>query len=89
MFLIPAEYFSAFSSCLDCCVWGGLSVYWKFVVPLYCGGSSLWVGLDEWLVKVSCLGKLASVFCGWSWISSLWSAMKCPVVSFEVSVGLV
>ena len=50
---LPAEYFSAFSSCLGCCVWGGLSVCWKFVVPLYCGGSSLWVGLDEWLVKVS------------------------------------
>ena len=53
-----AEYFSAFSSYLDCCVWGGLSVAWKFVVPLYCGGSSLWVGLDKWLVKVSWLGKL-------------------------------
>ena len=26
---------------------------------------------------------------GSSWISSLWSAMKCPSVSFEVSVGLV
>ena len=26
---------------------------------------------------------------GWSWISSLWSAMKCPVVSFGVSMGLV
>jgi len=22
---LPAEYFSTFSSCLDCCVWGGLS----------------------------------------------------------------
>ena len=26
---------------------------------------------------------------GWSWISSLWSAMKCPVMSFEMSVALV
>ena len=26
---------------------------------------------------------------GWSWISSLWSAMKCPVVSFVISMGLV
>ena len=25
---------------------------------------------------------------GWSWISSLWSAMKCPVVCFGVSMGL-
>ena len=59
---LPAGYFSTFSSCLYCCVWGGLSVLWQFVVPLYCGGSSLWVGLDGWLVKVSCLGKLVSVF---------------------------
>ena len=22
---------------------------------------------------------------GWSWVSYLWSAMECPVVSFEVS----
>jgi len=55
---LPAEYFSAFSSCLGYGIWGGFSVCWKFVVPLYCGGSSLWVGLDEWLVKVSWLGKL-------------------------------
>ena len=60
---LPAEYFSAFSSYLDCCVWGGLSVFLQFVVPLYCGGSSFWVGLDEWLVKVflvreACVGVL-------------------------------
>ena len=59
---LPAEYFSAFLSCLDCCVWGGLSVCCKFVLPLYCGGSFLWMGLDKRLVKVSWLGKLASVF---------------------------
>ena len=59
---LPSEYFSAFSSCLDCCVWDGLSVFWQFVAPLYCGVSSLWVGLDEWLSNVSWLGKLASVF---------------------------
>ena len=34
------------------------------MVPLYCGGSSLWVGLDDWLVKVSWLGKLESVLMG-------------------------
>ena len=43
---LPAEYFYAFSFCLDCCVWGGLSVGWKFVVLLSCEVSSLWVGLD-------------------------------------------
>ena len=47
---------------LDCCIWGGLSVFWQLVVLFYCGDSSLWVGLDEWLVKVSWLGKLVSVF---------------------------
>jgi len=25
---------------------------------------------------------------GWSWISSLWSAMKCPVMSYEMSMVL-
>ena len=29
---------------------------------LYCGDSLLWVGLYRWLVKVSWLGKLVSVF---------------------------
>ena len=42
--------------------WGALSVGWKFVVPLYYGGSSLRVRLDEWLVKISWLGKLGLVF---------------------------
>ena len=42
----PAEYFSAFSFCLDCCIWGALSAGWKFMVPLNCGVCSLWVGLD-------------------------------------------
>ena len=51
---------------------------------LYYGVSSLWVGLYQWLVKVSWLGKLVSVF----WISSLWSAMKCQVMSYEMSVVL-
>ena len=32
------------------------------MVPLYCGGTSLWVGLDDRLVKISWLGKLVSVF---------------------------
>ena len=77
MFLIPAEYFSAFSSCLDCCVWGGLSVYWKFVVPLYCGGSSLWVVLDEWLFKISWLWKLVSVF--W-WVEVDLFSLECNEV---------
>ena len=61
----------------------------EFCGSSYCGGSSICVALDEWLVKVSWLEKLVSVFLWVRWISSLWSAIKCPVVSFEVSVGLV
>ena len=87
---LPAEYFSAFSSFLVCWVWGGLSLGWKFVVPLYCGGSFLWVGwksgLSRFPVREVCVSVLVG---GWSCISFLWSAMKCPVESFEVSMGLV
>ena len=32
------------------------------MVPLYCGACSLSVGLDLWLVKISWLEELASVF---------------------------
>ena len=59
---LPVGYFSAFSSCLECCVLGGLSVFWWSMVPFYCGGFSQWVGLDDWLVKVSWLGSLVLVF---------------------------
>ena len=60
---------------------------------LYCGVSSLWVGLDGWLVKVSWLGKLVLVF---RWVEldlfvlvgGAGSAMKCPVMSYEMSMGL-
>ena len=75
---LPAEYFSAFSFSLDCCVWDALSVGWKFVVRLYCGSCSLWVGLDEWLVKVSWLGELASVF--W-WVELHLFSLKCNELS--------
>ena len=34
------------------------------------------------------LGSLCQCSGGWSWTSSLWSAMKCPVICFEMSVGL-
>ena len=75
---LPAEYFFAYSSCLECCVWGGLSVFWQFVVPLYCGVSSLWVSLDGWLVKVSWLGKLVLVF--W-WVELDFFSLECNEVS--------
>ena len=44
--------------------------------------------------RMACYGFLVrearnDILVGWSWIPSLWSVMKSPVVSFEVSVGLV
>ena len=75
---LPSGYFSAFSSCLYCCVWGDLSVFLKFVVSLYCGGSSLWVGLYRWLVKVSWLGKLVSVL--W-WVELDFFSLECNETS--------
>ena len=45
---------------------------------LYCGVSSLWVGLYEWLVKVSWLGKLVSVF--W-WVELDFFSLECNEVS--------
>ena len=47
------------------------------MVPL-CGGYSLWVGLDEWLVKVSWLGELASVFL---WVELNVFSLECNEVS--------
>ena len=34
---------------LDYCVWCGLSVCWKFLVPLYCG--SCWMSCQGFLVR--------------------------------------
>ena len=62
-------------------------MFWQFVEF-----SLLWSflalgGVVSVAVKVSWLGKLVSVF-WWSYISSLWSAMKCPVMSYEMSMVL-
>ena len=59
-------------------MFGVAFLYAKFVDPLYRGGSSLWVGLDEWLVNVSWLGKLASVF--W-WVELGLFSLDCKEVS--------
>ena len=45
---------------------------------LYCGGSSLWVGLYGWFVKVSWLGKLVPVF--W-WVELNFFSLECNEVS--------
>ena len=78
MFLYLMNISLPFHLGLDCCVWGGLSVCWKSVVPLYCESSFLWVGLEQWLVKVSWLGKLASVF--W-WVELDLFSLECNEVS--------
>ena len=45
---------------------------------LYCGGSSLWVGLYGWFVKVSWLGKLVPVF--W-WVELDFFSLDCYELS--------
>ena len=51
---LPAGYSSVSSSCLYCCVWGGLSVFWQFVVF-----SLLWSFLTVGgVVSVACQGFL-------------------------------
>ena len=55
----PAGYFSAFSSCLYCCVWGGLSVFCQFVEF-----SLFWrfLAVGEF-VQVACQGFLVREVC--------------------------
>ena len=57
---LPAGYSSVSSSCLYCCVWDDLSVFWKFVefseFPR-CGRSCT-CGLSGFLVTEACVGFL-------------------------------
>ena len=60
---LPARCFSAFSSCLYCCVWGVLSVFWKFVEfsllwSFLTVGGVVWVACQGFLVKEACVGVL-------------------------------
>ena len=60
---LPAGYFSAFSSCLYCCVWGGLSVFWQFVEfsllwSFLAVGGVGWVACQDFLVREACAGVL-------------------------------
>ena len=56
---LPTWYFSAFSSCIYCCVWGGLSVFWQFVEF-----SLLWSFLTVGgVVRVSCKCSLVKEAC--------------------------
>ena len=54
-----AVYSSVSSSCLYCCVWGGLSVFWQFVEF-----SLLWSFLAVGgVVRVACQGFLVREAC--------------------------
>ena len=56
---LPAGYSSVSSSCLYCCVWGGLSVFWQFVEF-----SLLWSFLTMGGVgRVACQGFLVREAC--------------------------
>ena len=55
----PAGYSSVSSSCLYCCVWGGLSVFWQFVEF-----SLLWSCLAVGgVARVACQGFLVREAC--------------------------
>ena len=55
---LPAEYFAAFSSYLDCCVWGGLSVFWPLLwrFLLVCGVGR--AACQGFLVREACVSVL-------------------------------
>ena len=60
---LPAGHSSVSSSCLYCCVLGGLSVFWQFVEFsllwsfLTVGGVD-WVACQGFLVREACVGVL-------------------------------
>ena len=85
----PAKYFSTFSFCLDCCVWGALSAGWKSWFLLIVDSAPCGWSWTSDLSRFPGWGNLCLCSGGWSWISPLWSAMKCPTVSFWVSMGFV
>ena len=60
---LPAGYSSVSSSCLYCCVWGGLSVFWKFVEffllwSFLAVGGVVWVACQGFLVREACVRVL-------------------------------
>ena len=62
---LPAGYFSAFSSCFYCCVWGGLSVFWQFVEfsllwSFLIVGGVVSVACQGFLVREACVGVLVA-----------------------------
>ena len=60
---LPVGYSSVSSSCLYCCIWGGLSVFWQFVgfSLLRCFlnvGGVVQVACQGFLVREACVGVL-------------------------------
>ena len=75
---LPAGYFSVSSSVYIVVFRVAFLYSGSLWSSLYCGVSSLWVGLYGQLVKVSCLGKLVSVF--W-WVELDFFSLEGNVVS--------
>ena len=62
---LPAGYSSVSSSCLYCCIWGVLSVFWKFVEfsllwSFLTVGGVVQVACQGFLVREACVGILVS-----------------------------
>ena len=60
---LPAGYSSVSSSWLDCCIWGGLSVFWEFVEfsllwSFLTVGRAVQVVCQGFLVREACVGVL-------------------------------
>ena len=60
---LPAGYSSLSSSCLYCCVWGDLSVFWQFVEfsllwSFLTVGGIVRVACQVFLVRETCVGFL-------------------------------
>ena len=60
---LPAGYSSVSSSCLYCCVWGGLSIFWQFVEfsllwSFLAVGWVISVAFQGFLVREACVGVL-------------------------------
>ena len=60
---LPDGYSSVSSSCLYCCVWGGLSVFWQFVEffllwHFLAVGGVVRVACQGFLVREACVGVL-------------------------------
>ena len=58
---LPAGYSSVSSSCLYCCVWGGLSVFWQFVEfsllwSFLAVGGVVQAACQGFLVREACVG---------------------------------